>query len=263
MEVILLPDPAAVTALGARILAQQVRSKPASVLGLATGQTMIGVYARLVALQLDGSQLTCFNLDEYVGLGPSHPASYRAYMEQHFYRPLGVDRQRAFVPDGLAEDIEAECLAYERRIEVAGGLDLQLLGLGEDGHIGFNEPGSSLASRTRLKTLTPTTRAANQRDFGDGITPLHVLTMGVATILSARRVLLLAYGAKKAEAVAAMVEGPVTAMCPASALQFHPACTVVVDEAAGSHLRLADYYRTVYTHKPEAARRKLEGPDGP
>ncbi len=260
MEVILLSDPSAVRLLGARILAQQLRRRPDSVLGLATGQTMIGVYAQLAGMQLDGSQLTCFNLDEYVGLSPSHPASYRAYMEQHFYEPLGVNRQRAFVPDGQADDIEAECARYEQRIEAAGGLDLQLLGLGEDGHIGFNEPGSSLASRTRLKTLTPSTRAANQRDFGDGTTPLHVLTMGVGTILSARRVLLLAYGPKKAEAVAAMVEGPVTAMCPASALQFHPACTVVVDEAAGAHLRLADYYRTVYAHKPRAARERLEGP---
>jgi glucosamine-6-phosphate deaminase len=251
MEVILLEDPAAVAQMGGRILARQVAHKPSSVLGLATGQTMIGVYRHLVQQSLDFSQVHTFNLDEYVGLSPGHPCSYHAYMREHLFQHVNLPPHQVHVPEGQCADVLAHCHQYQQDIEAAGGIDLQLLGLGEDGHIGFNEPCSSLASRMRIKTLTPSTRRVNQREFPTGErAPLHVLTLGVANIMEARHCLVLAYGANKAEAVQAMIEGPVSAKCPASALQYHPHCTVVIDEAASAFLQLADYFRFVYANKP-------------
>jgi glucosamine-6-phosphate deaminase len=212
------------------------------------------VYAELVRRHRDEglsfARVTTFNLDEYVGVGPDHPGSFRRYMDETFFRHVDVAPARAHVPDGLAADIPASCAAYEAAIAAAGGLDLVLLGLGEDGHIAFNEPTSSLASRTRIKTLSTASRAANQASFGADPVPGHVITMGVATILSARRIVLLAHGARKARAFAAMVEGPVTSVLPASALQLHASVTVVCDEAAAAGLALADYYRQVQASKP-------------
>ncbi len=225
-------------------ICSQVRRQPESVLGLATGNTMIPLYARLVEEHrrgLDCSRVRTFNLDEYVGLSPDHPSSYAHYMNEHFFEHVALADSQ--LPRGLATNLEEHCLEYEQAIAQAGGIDLQLLGLGQNGHIGFNEPTSSLSSNTRVRTLTQSTRQANQGGFASHErVPAQVITMGVATILKARQCLLLAYGASKARAVAAMIEGPVTSMCPASVLQFHAQCTVVVDEAAASQLTLRDYF---------------------
>ena len=256
MEVIILGSPKEVEQMGGRILADQIARKPDSVLGLATGATMHGVYSYLSERHekhgLDFSRVRSFNLDEYYGLGPHHPCSYHTYMCQHLFERVNIQPGNTRVPDGLAHDVEAHCREYEQAIESAGGIDLQLLGLGEDGHIGFNEPSSSLSSGMRIKTLTPMTRRSNQRDFPPGESmPMHVLTLGVGNIMAARRCVLLAHGSKKAQAVQAMVEGPITAMCPASMLQQHRSCTVVVDESAAAFLQLAEYFRCVYKHKPD------------
>ncbi len=256
MEVILVETESQGAALAARILGRQVAARPDSVLGLATGSTPIPVYAELVRMHreegLSFRRVTTFNLDEYVGLSPEHPCSYRHYMCQHLFSQVDLLPERTHVPDGQACDIPAFCADYEERIRRCGGIDLQLLGLGQDGHIGFNEPTSSLASRTRLKTLTAHTASANRACFpADQEVPRHVLTMGVGTIMEARRCLLLAFGPRKAPAVARMVEGPVTAMVPASALQYHPCATVIVDEAAGRHLAMRNYFREVYRNKPQ------------
>jgi glucosamine-6-phosphate deaminase len=250
MEVVILPSPDEVCGRAARIVARLVREKSRAVLGLCTGETPKPVYAELIRLHrdegLDFSQVTTFNLDEYVGLDAQHPASYRRYMAEHFFDHVRV--ARAHVPDGGANDIAAACRDYEEAIVRAGGIDLQLLGIGADGHIAFNEPSSSLGSRTRVKTLTERTLALFQAR-GESV-PQHVITMGIGTILDARRCVLLAFGESKASAIARMVEGPLTAMVPASALQLHPRATVLVDETAASKLELADYYREVERNKP-------------
>jgi glucosamine-6-phosphate deaminase len=256
VEVIIAPSAGEASAEAARIAAALVRAKPSAVLGLATGSTPLRFYAELVAMHerdgLDFSEVTTFNLDEYVGLAPEHPQSYGYYMREHFFSRVNILPEGVHIPDGLAADLAAHCAAYERAIREAGGIDLQLLGLGSDGHIGFNEPSSSLGSRTRLKTLTEQTIRDNARFFASpGEVPHHVITMGVGTILDARRCLVLAFGEGKAKAVADMVEGPVTADVPASALQFHPSCTLLVDEAAAGRLKRAEYYRWVYANKPD------------
>lgn len=256
MEIIIQPTVADAQREAAGILQRQLRHKPGSVLGLATGSTPIGVYALLVQMhrqaQLDFSRVTTFNLDEYVGLKPQHPCSYRAFMDEHLFRHVNVPPENIHFPDGLARDIPAHCAEYEAAIGRAGGIDLQLLGIGRDGHIGFNEPSSSLASRTRIKTLTPQTLHDNAKCFGaPEKVPHHVITMGVGTIMDARQCLLLATGAAKADAVAAMAEGPITAEIPASVLQMHPVCRLVLDEAAAAKLKRPDYYRWVYQNKPD------------
>jgi glucosamine-6-phosphate deaminase len=259
MEVLIRDDKAEAIAMAARILASWVRRKPDCVLGLATGNTMVQVYAELVRLHesgVDFSRVRSFNLDEYVGLPPEHPASYHYFMEKHLFSKVRFGQTH--VPDGMSPEPPYCCEDYEAKIRRAGGIDLQLLGLGEDGHIAFNEPTSSLASRTRIKTLTPVTKAVNAREFPEGETiPSQVLTMGVGTIMDARHVLLLAFGPKKAEAVAAMVEGPVTAMCPGSALQYHPRCTVLLDEEAASLLKMKDYFKAAESGKPPWQQRML------
>lgn len=262
MEVVILADDAAVSRLAAATVSQLVCSRPDAVLGLATGSTPRGMYAEMVRLhregRLDLSQTTTFNLDEYVGLSPSDPTSYHAYMREALFDHVPV--RRWHVPDGLADDIPAACAAYEREIVAAGGIDCQVLGLGHDGHIGFNEPTSSLGSRTRIKTLAPETVEANRRFFEMREVPRHVITMGIGTILESRHCLVLALGEAKASAVAAMVEGPITAMCPASALQMHARVTVLLDEAAASRLSMRDYYRSVYQSKPEWQRVEVDAP---
>jgi len=251
MEVIIVPAAQDVGMAAARLISRLVAGKPGAVLGLATGASVKPVYAELVRAKVDLSSVTTFNLDEYVGLDPSHAASFRAYMETHFLGPLNVERGRAHFPPTQGDDLAGLCEQFERDIRAAGGIDLQLLGIGRDGHLGFNEPSSSLASRTRIKTLTAATREANRAGFGGDEVPLHVVTMGIGTILEARHCLLVADGSAKAEAVARMVEGPVTAMVPASALQLHPRATVIVDELAAARLSLRDYYREVQRNKPE------------
>ena len=256
MEVIIKSDAAAVSKEAAGIFRRQLAARPASVLGLATGGTPLGLYRELASLcgaaQASFSKVTTFNLDEYVGLGPEHSQSYAWYMRENFFRHVDLDLARVHLPDGLAPDIAHHCESYEADIQRAGGIDLQLLGIGVDGHIGFNEPGSALGSRTRIKTLTPQTIADNARFFAsEKEVPHHVITMGVGTILDARHCLVLATGAHKARAVAAMVEGPITAMVPASALQFHRKCTLIIDETAAGQLARGAYYRWVYDHKPD------------
>ena len=257
MEIIIQPTPEAGSIIAARIIAKLVQSKPDCVLGLATGSTPLATYRELARMHreetLDFSKVTTFNLDEYVGLPPEHSHSYHAFMDEHFSRHVNVPRSRVHIPDGMARDVPAECARYEAAIVAAGGIDLQLLGIGTDGHIGFNEPSSSLASRTRIKTLTERTRADNARFFGGDLAqvPFHCITMGVGTIMAAREVLMLAFGASKAAAVGAAAEGPITAMNPASVLQMHPVAKCIVDEPAAGKLTRCDYYRWVYAHKPD------------
>lgn len=251
MKILILPDRDAAVARCVEAIAATLDARPDAVLGLATGGTMEPVYAGLVARARDGAlslgEMRSFNLDEYVGLAPSHPQSYHAYMQRHLIGPAGLDPERLRLPRGDAADPEAEAARYEAEIAAAGGIELQLLGIGANGHIGFNEPSSSLASPCRVKTLTRATRAANARFFGPGEeVPRFAITMGIATILRSRHALLLAVGAAKAEAVAAMVEGPLSARCPASALQMHPRATVVLDPEAAARLELRQYYETVH-----------------
>jgi len=255
MEVIIQPDPHAVAIEAAKLIANLVHSKPNAVLGLATGGTPVLLYKELVRMhreeKLDFSRVTTFNLDEYVGLGPDHPQSYAHYMQHNLFRHINVRKSAVHIPNGLAQNIPRECQNYETAVQAAGGIDLQVLGVGVDGHIGFNEPASSLASRTRIKTLTERTLQQNARYFPDTREmPHHVLTMGVATIMEARHCLLLATGAPKSAIVAQFIEGPLTAMVPASILQMHPRATVILDEAAAANLRRQSYYRWVYENKP-------------
>jgi len=201
---------------------------------------------------LNFSQVVTFNLDEYVGLSPDHPASFHYFMWKHLFSQVNIRPENVHIPDGLASDMEAHCRQYEEEIKVAGGLDIQILGIGTDGHIGFNEPTSSLSSRTRIKTLTEQTRKENATLFGaEENIPYHAITMGIGTILEAKICLLLAFGKKKARAIAQAVEGPVTSMVTASALQIHPKAIILLDKEASSELRLVNYYQWVYEHKPE------------
>jgi glucosamine-6-phosphate deaminase len=257
VEVVIVRDAGEAGALVGEAIADLVARRPNTVLGLATGSTPLAVYRDLAGRVRDGSlslsQSRAFLLDEYVGLPADHPERYRTFvareLEAHVDFPLGAVQG----PDvsGEGEALLAACESYEQAIREAGGIDLQLLGIGTDGHIGFNEPGSSLASRTRLKTLTDQTRKDNARFFASpDAVPRHVVTQGIGTILDARHLVLLAFGEAKAPAVAQAVEGPVTAMVPASALQLHPHATVVVDDPAATRLHLADYYRETFSHKP-------------
>ena len=256
MEVIIQPNQEAAASLVSRIVAHDLRANPHLVLGLATGSTMECVYRRLVRLhqteQLDFSLCSTFNLDEYVGLFPSDPNSYRHYMERHLFRHVNVDSRNTHLPNGLAADLEAECRHYEAMIQRFGGIDLQLLGIGKAGHIGFNEPLSALRSRTRVKALTPTTIKQNALLFGgEDKMPRRAITMGVGTIIEARRCVLLATGGNKAEVIAQAVEGPITSMVTATALQLHARCTVIVDEEAGAKLKEKEYYRWIFDNEPE------------
>lgn len=235
-------------------IAEQVQIDPEMVLGVATGSTPLAVYRALAqrrARGVDFSRAWAFALDEYVGLPEGHPESYRAVIDREVTVPLGFDPDRVHVPDGRADGIETAGARYEAAITARGGVDLQVLGIGTTGHIGFNEPGSSFGSLTRVKTLTEQTRADNARFFPsvDDV-PIHCVTQGLGTILRAGHLVLLAFGENKAPAVAAAVEGPVTASSPGSAIQLHEHVTVVVDEAAASRLEHADYYRWAQDHKP-------------
>jgi len=254
MEILIRPDPAAASATAAAVVAHLVRGKPACVLGLATGRTPVSLYRELIRMHrddgLDFSRVTTFNLDEYAGLGPAHPQSYRYFMDTEFFRHINIRPDNTYVPDGCAADLRQECRDYEKRIRDAGGIDLQVLGLGSNGHIGFNEPTGSLGSRTWIKILSQSTIRDNSDLFDKpGDVPRHCITMGIGTILEARHNLLLAFGPKKARALAAMIEGPVTAMCPASALQFHPRVTVVADEAAAAALSQPGHYHWIEKNK--------------
>ncbi len=255
MEVVIAPAEE-LAGLAADAIEQLVRNKPDAVLGLATGSSPLKVYDELARRHtedgLSFARARAFMLDEYVGLPAEHPERYRNVIEKEIASRVDFAPGAVQGPDGLADDLTAACAAYEDAIAGAGGVDLQILGIGTDGHIAFNEPGSSLASRTRIKTLTQQTREDNARFFDDDIdkVPHHCLTQGLATIMSARHLVLLATGKGKAEAVHQLTEGAVSALWPATVMQMHPHATVLVDDAAASRLQLAGYYRQTFASKP-------------
>lgn len=255
MEVIILPSSKEIGALAADAIEALVRNKSNAVIGLATGSSPLPIYNELARRHdeegLNFTQVRGFALDEYVGLPVGHYESYREVIRREFTNRVDVAPENVHGPDGASEDIVAACRQYEDAIVAAGGIDLQILGVGTNGHIGFNEPGSSLASRTRIKTLAEQTRQDNARFF-DNIdqVPHHVVTQGLGTIMDARHLVLVATGEGKADAVRDFVEGPVSASCPASILQFHPRATVIIDEAAASKLAGAATYRHAYDNKP-------------
>ena len=256
MEVVVLPDTARIAALVADAVEDLVRRRPDAVLGVATGSTPLPVYRELVrrrdaGVAPDYDAVRFFTLDEYVGLPAGSEASYRCTIARELTDPLGIDASHVHGPDPSPDGLADAGERYEAAIRDAGGIDLQLLGIGSDGHLAFNEPGSSLASRTRIKTLTEQTRRDNARFFGSAQeVPRHVLTQGLGTILEALHLVLVATGGAKAAALAAAVEGPVGASCPASALQLHPHATVLLDDAAAAGLERAAHYREVWEHKP-------------
>lgn len=251
MKVLIHEDAALAVDCVAGLMMARLARQPEVVLGLATGGTMEAVYARLIEAHRAGrasfARARSFNLDEYVGLRPDHPCSYWRYMREQLFDHVDMPAGATRLPRGDARDAEAEAVAYERAIVEAGDIGFQLLGLGANGHIGFNEPSSSLQSLTRIKTLTRSTREANARFFANPAdVPRRAITMGIGTILRADEIVLLAYGAGKADAAAAMIEGPMSAACPASALQMHRRTTVVLDEAAAGKLTLREYYEEVH-----------------
>ncbi|HEX3714314.1 MAG TPA: glucosamine-6-phosphate deaminase [Trebonia sp.] len=256
MEVVPLGSAGEIAVTAADIIEAVVRAKPAAVLGLATGSTPLPTYQELTrrhqaAAGPSYAGVSCFNLDEYVGLPPGHEQSYRATIARELTDGLGISPDQVNGPDPGPGGLPTAGERYEALMAAAGGIDVQLLGIGSDGHLAFNEPGSSLASRTRIKTLTAQTREDNARFFGSPAeVPTHVLTQGLGTILQARHLLLIATGEAKADATAAAVEGPVSASCPASVLQLHPHVTVLVDPAAAARLDRLAYYREVYAAKP-------------
>jgi glucosamine-6-phosphate deaminase len=252
MLVVIKDTYAEISQVAAQIVANALRKKPALTLGLATGSTPLGLYRELVRLHreegLDFSGVVTFNLDEYLGLAPTHPQSYHHFMDQHFFNHLDIDRANIHIPDGtITGDYDGYCAAYEARIRQAGGIDLQILGIGTSGHIGFNEPTTSLSSRTRITVLTEQTLRDNQRFFTHSEDPpQYAITMGLGTIMEARRILLLATGNGKAAAVAQAIEGPLTSSVTASVLQLHPDVTAILDTEAAERLAHKDYYgRTV------------------
>jgi glucosamine-6-phosphate deaminase len=255
MEAVIM-EPYELAQLAARAIQNLLRSRPDGVLGLATGSSPLPIYDELVRLHdgegLSFARATAFTLDEYVGLPAEHPQRYLNVIKHEFAERVDFATGAIHGPDGLATDIPTACAAYDDAITGAGGVDLQILGIGTDGHVGFNEPGSSLASGTRIKTLTEQTRADNARFFADDISavPHHCLTQGLATIMQARHIVLIATGRAKADAVHQLIEGPVSAMWPATILQHHPHVTALIDNAAASRLQLGDYFRSTYAAKP-------------
>lgn len=250
MEVLIFPDAKSLARKSADLVESQIKTFPDSVIGLATGSTPLGLYEELIRRHnehdLSFAGVKTFNLDEYVGIPANHPQSYRTFMDDNLFSKINIESSNTQVPDGMAGNPLDVGPAYEKMIEEAGGIDLQVLGVGTDGHIGFNEPTSSLGSITRVKTLTKQTIEDNSRFFKpDEFQPKLAITMGIKTILDARRILLLAHGENKAEAVKDMIEGPLSAMCPASALQLHQRTTILIDEPAASKLSLKGYYKFV------------------
>lgn len=250
MKVVILENPDAVAEYGLNIYKQQINEKPNSVLGLATGSTPIMLYKRLINAyqksEVSFKDVTTFNLDEYLGLDGEHPQSYRYFMNEQLFDQVDINKHNTYVPNGAAKNPLQAGEEYENLIRQSGGIDMQLLGIGRNGHIGFNEPSSSLASRTRVKALTKATIDDNARFFTeDEYQPNLSITMGMGTVLDARKVVLLATGESKAEAIQATIEGPVSAACPASALQMHASATLIIDEAAASCLKDIAFYKHI------------------
>ena len=251
MLLVLKPNSEELGREAARVIANEVRRNPALRLGLATGSTMLAMYQELVRLHrhesLDFSKVVTFNLDEYLGLSSNHPQSFHYYMRENFFAHVNVDADNIHIPDGAIKgNYQQYCASYEEAIRNVGGIDLQILGIGRNGHIGFNEPTSSLGSRTRLKVLSKETIQDNRKFFAsqDEI-PQCAITMGIGTILESKRILLLASGAPKAAAIAKAIEGPLTASVTASALQLHSDVTFIIDREAGAELRQQEYYQRV------------------
>ncbi len=256
MQVVILPTADSACDLVATTMERQVRRRPDSVLGLATGRSMEMLYDKLVQKYieagLDFSKVRTYNLDEYIGIPPEHEGSYRTYMNEKLFSKVNIDINNTHLPLGNAPDIKEECKMYEWSIKANGGIDLQILGIGKTGHIGFNEPLSALKSRTRDKSLTPETIRQNQALFKNpDDMPRRAVTMGVGTILEARHIVLLATGDSKAEILAKAIEGPITSMISATALQLHENCTIVADEEAASKLQCKDYYNWVFENEPD------------
>ena len=258
MEIIIFTNERDVYGEASSRIVAWIHKKPDAVLGLATGKTMLGVYKKLIAEhekgRVDFSAVTTVNLDEYLGLDSKDPLSFFSYMFQNFFQHVNVKKENILIPDSLPEDVETECEAYEKAIRERGGIDVQLLGIGRDGHIGFNEPSSSLQARTRVKTLTDETIRDN---FGSTKGPRFAITMGIGTIMDAKEIILVATGEEKAQAISFMVEGPVTASCPASVLQLHPKVKVIIDFKAANLLERKDYYMWVWEHKKEVEKPHL------
>ncbi len=257
MEVVITSCPEAAALVAADAIHLVLESSPRPVLGLVTGSSPLPIYWELIE-RYDNDQVSfgharAFLLDEYVGLEVGHPEAYRSFIQRELTDHVDLPPDALFGPDGTSNDLSVAATGYEDLIRGSGGIDVQILGVGSEGHIGFNEPTSSFGSRTRLKTLTSHTRKDNARFFGDDVdaVPRHVLTQGIGTILDARHLVLIATGETKADPIARAVEGPLTAMVPASALQLHPRATIVLDEAAARQLTLANYYRETYANKPD------------
>lgn len=255
MEVIIQPNSQKLSIIAANIIREAVIRKPNLVLGLATGSTPIGLYELLVQMHkedgVDFSKVITFNLDEYIGIPKDHPQSYHTFMNKHFFNHVNIPRKNQNIPQNIVENHVSFCQEYEDSIRRCGGIDIQILGIGKDGHIGFNEPGSSFASRTRIATLSKSTLEANAVHFGDDINavPEMAITMGIGTITEAKQCLLLASGSNKKDAIAKTIEGPISAMVPATVLQMHSDVVFLVDEAAASSLIEREYYKRSYENK--------------
>ena len=252
MRIAILPDNEAIGKVGAELIAQLYQRKPDAILGLATGSSPLPIYREVIKLHQAGkvsfAQAQAFTLDEYVGIDADHPQRYRNFIRAEFTDQVDFDDAKVNSPEGNATDLEAACESYDAAIKAAGGVDLQILGIGSDGHIAFNEPGGSLASRTHVGVLTEQTRTDNARFFDNDIekVPTHCVTQGLGTIMEARSLVLVAQGANKAEAVRQMVEGAISAHWPATIMQMHPDAWILLDEDAAAGLKLADYYREVW-----------------
>lgn len=241
MEVIVKENYEELSKFAAQIIAEHINKKPDTVLGLATGSTPLGTYKELIRLykenRVDFSQVLSFNLDEYIGLPPEHSQSYYFFMKENFFNHINIKPENYYLPDGMSEDILQACIEYERNIKEHGGIDLQLLGIGANGHIAFNEPGSSLGSRTRIKTLTKKTIKDNSRFFKSiDEVPRYAITMGIGTIMDAKTLILLASGNNKSDAIVKTIQGPITSMVPATIVQLHPKVTILIDKDAASKL---------------------------
>ena len=254
MRIIIKEDYEEMSKCAAEIIARQIKNKPNLVLGLATGSTPLGLYKELISMHkeedLDFSHITTFNLDEYYGITPSHPQSYHYFMDENLFKKINISPEKVHIPKGQVkiDEVKKYCLDYEKMIKDAGRIDIQILGIGGDGHIAFNEPGSSLSSRTRLVSLDEQTSKDNSRFFNSlDEVPKAALTMGVGTILEAKMCILLVNGAKKAAILQQAIEGPITSQITASALQLHPNTIVILDKEASSKLKKKDYY--LYTEK--------------
>ncbi|MDD7384792.1 MAG: glucosamine-6-phosphate deaminase [Actinomycetaceae bacterium] len=257
MEIIVKQTEHELAEVAADAIQDLVERKPDAVLGVATGSSPLPIYrelgARVKAGTMSLARAKAYQLDEYVGLPADHPQGYRNFVEREFVAITDIESRNVHGENGQAQDLIAECARYEQEIVDAGGIDLQILGIGVDGHIAFNEPGTSLGSLTHPAVLTEQTRRDNARFFDGDITqvPTHALTQGVGTILRSRTAVLIATGANKADAVAAMVEGPVTSLCTGSALQLHPNVKILLDEPAASKLKNLDFYREIFDRRPE------------